>query len=288
LRKLSLNQSRDLCKEQSGHAAPFRSLLSKAGETVCLLVVLVWLWPHQLLGAPVSVRFLEGSLHAFLALRSLDGTFLATGDLVQIRRSRTIESRTTFHFKDGSIFDERVIFTQQRVFKLEDYHLIYSGAAFASDADFSLNRTFGKYRVKTKRHEDGKEEVLDGSLNLPLDVYIGGMVLIVAKNLSNEAGETVHTVAFTPTPRLIQLELLPAGQHKALVGQLTMNTTHFVIKPHLGAWLKLISKLVGQTPPDSHTWIAFDQVPAFVKFEGPLYMAGPAWRIELLSPRWQD
>ena len=29
-------------------------------------------------------------------------------------------------------------------------------------------------------------------------------------------------------------------------------------------------------------------VPAFVKFEGPLSMNGPAWRIELTSPRWQE
>jgi hypothetical protein len=202
------------------------------------------------------VRFVEGALHGFLALRTVDGTLIASGDLVQIKRGGTVESRMTFQFKDGSIFDERVAFSQQRVFKLEKYHLIYSGPAFTSDADISLERSTGKYRVKTKKHEDWKKEVLDGSLNLPLDVYNGGMVLIVAKNLSNGAGETVHTVAFTPTPRLVQLALMPAGQQKALVGELPKITTHFVLKPQLGVWLKLISTLVGKAPPDSHTWIA--------------------------------
>ena len=50
--------------------------------------------------------------------------------------------------------------------------------------------------------------VLDGTLELPPDVY-NGMVLTVAKNLPKGASETVHYVAFTPTPRLIQLALVP-------------------------------------------------------------------------------
>lgn len=41
-------------------------------------------------------------------------------------------------------------------------------------------------------------------------------------------------------------------------------------------------------PPDSHAWIVTDELPAFVRFEGPLHPAGPAWRIELASPRWPE
>jgi hypothetical protein len=282
----SLSKNRNSCTGQGARNTLRRSLFARAGGRGCLLAFLVLLWPNGLPGAPIPVRFVEGSLHTFLALRMVDGTLLASGDLVQMSRGGTVESHMTFHFEDGSIFDERVVFSQQQIFKLERYHLIYSGPAFSSDADISLERSSGKYRVKTKKHKDGKEEVLSGSLDLPLDVYAGGMVLTVAKNLSNQTGETVHTVAFTPMPRLVQLALMPSGQQKALLGELTKTTTHFVLKPQLGVWLKLISTLAGQAPPDNHTWIAFDRVPAFVRFEGPLYMAGPVWRIELMSPRW--
>lgn len=279
---------KDLDVEQGTSPAPIRSVLARWGEPGHLLVVLVllWPWPQALLAAPIPVRFVEGSVHAFLALRTVDGTLIASGDTVQINRGATVESHMVFQFKDGSIFDERVVFSQKRSFKLEKYRLIYSGPAFTSDTDISLERTSGKYRVKTKKHEDGKEEVLDGSLELPLDVYNGGMVLIVAKNLSKGEEATVHTVAFTPKPRLIQLALTPAGQEKALVGDLSKTATHIVLKPQLGVWLKAITTLVGRAPPDNHTWIAFDQVPAFIRFEGPLYMAGPIWRIESMSPRW--
>jgi hypothetical protein len=288
LMESSLHKTRNLFMEQTTRSISIRKLLARAGETAGLLAVLILLRPNLLWGAPIPVRFVEGSLHAFLALRTLDGTLIASGDLVQISRGEIVESRMTFHFGDGSMFDEKVVFSQQRFFKLENYHLMYSGPSFTSDTDIALERTSGKYRVKTKRHEDGKEEVLTGSLELPLDAYNGGMVLTVAKNLSSDAGETVHTVAFTPKPRLVQLALMPAGEEKTLVGQLTKSTTHFVLKPQLGMWLRLITTLVGRVPPDNHTWIAFDRVPAFLRFEGPLYVAGPVWRIEPMGPRWRD
>ena len=159
----------------------------------------------------MPVRFLEGLTHGFLVLRTLNGVLIASGDLLQVSRGGKVESRMVFHFKDGSLFDETVVFTQQRVFTMQSYRLLQRGPAFTDDTEISLERATGKYHVKTKAHKDGKEEVLDGTLDLPLDVYNGGMVLTVAKNLPKGASETVHTVAFTPEPRIVQLELVPAG-----------------------------------------------------------------------------
>ena len=56
----------------------------------------------------------------------------------------------------------------------------------------------------------------------------------------------------------------------------------------LGSWLKLFATLLGRVPPEYHAWIVTDEVPAFVRFEGPLYVTGPVWRIEVTSPRWPD
>jgi hypothetical protein len=138
LTRASLSKTRDVCADQGAGRASLQSLFTRAGERGRLLALLVLLWPNVLPGAPILVRFVEGTLHGFLALRTVDGTLIASGDLVQISRGGTVESHMAFHFKDGSIFDERVMFTQQRVFKLEKYHLIYSGPIFTSDADISL------------------------------------------------------------------------------------------------------------------------------------------------------
>ena len=252
-----------------------------------LILMTALLWQRPLAAAPVPVRFAEGSLHGFLTLSTPAGVLIASGDLLQTVRDGDIRSRLVFHFKDGSVHDETVVYSQRNVFTLQSYHLVQRGPAFLEDTEISLERASGKYRVKTRARKDGREKVLDGKLDLPLDVY-NGMVPTVVKNLSIGAGETVHMVAFTPAPKLIKLELAPAGDYKILVGGSEKAATRYVLKPILGIWLKLFASLLGRMPPDNHAWIVTADVPAFVKFEGPLYMNGPAWRIELTSPRWRE
>jgi hypothetical protein len=251
------------------------------------LLLLALLWPWPLAAAPVAVRFAEGVTHGFLLLSTIDGTVIASGDLLQVGRGGKLESRMVFHFKDGSLFDETVVFTQQRVFALQSYHLVQSGPAFAEDTEISLQRASGKYYVKTKSHKDGREEAIDGTLELPPDVY-NGIVTTVVKNLPKGASATVHLVAFTPKPLLIELELALAGEHKMMVGQLTKTATHYVFKPHPGPWLELFAKLLGRMPSDYHVWVITEGAPAFARFEGPLNPTGAVWRIELTSPRWPD
>jgi hypothetical protein len=262
-------------------------LFTRAGTVCLLLLVTVLLWLRPASAAPVSVRFVEGVTHGFLVLRTVNGGPIATGDLLQVQRGGQVGSRMVFRFKDGSVYDETVVFTQERVFTMQSYSLIQRGPVFTEDTEISLERASGKYRVNTKAHKDGREDVLNGTLDLPPDVY-NGMVLTVAKNLARGASETVHIVAFTPTPRLIQLELAPEGEHKMLVGELAKTATHYVLKPRLGIWLKLFATLLGRVPPDSHAWIIADEPPAFARFEGQLITMGPVWRIETTSPRWPD
>jgi hypothetical protein len=119
--RLRVSNNRDSGAQEKARRASIRGVFAMGVEPRRLLVALILLlpWPYALLGAPIPVRFLEGSVHAFLALRTVDGTLLASGDTVQINRGATVESRMAFQFKDGSIFDERFVFSQQRVFKLE-------------------------------------------------------------------------------------------------------------------------------------------------------------------------
>lgn len=245
------------------------------------------LWQGSLAAAPVPVRFAEGSLHGFLALSTPEEVLIASGDLLQVGRNGEIRSRLVFRFMDGSVFDETMVFTQRDVFTMQSYRLVQRGPAFPEDTEISLERASGKYHVKTRAHKDGREKVLDGTLVLPLDAY-NGMVLTVLKNLSGGAGETVHMVVFTPAPKLIKLELVPAGGQNILVGGSEKTAIRYVLKPKPGIWISIFATLLGRMPPDNHAWIVTADVPAFVKFEGPLYMNGPVWRIELTSPRWPD
>ncbi|MGE5283447.1 MAG: hypothetical protein ACM3OG_00590 [Actinomycetota bacterium] len=262
-------------------------MVSYRGRATAGLLVLLTalLWQRPLAASPVPVRFAEGSLHGFLALSTPKEVLIASGDLLQAGRDEEVSSRLLFHFNDGSLFDETAVFTQRNIFTLQSYRLVQRGPAFPEDTEISLERASGKYHVITRSRKDGREKVLDGTLALPPDVY-NGMVLTILKNLSSGNGETVHLVAFTPAPKLIKLKLSPSGERKVLIGRSERTATHYVLKPILGFWLKLIATLLGRTPPENHAWIVTADVPAFVRFEGPLYMNGPVWRIELASPRW--
>lgn len=236
---------------------------------------------------PIPVRFAEGVTHGFLLLRTTDNVLIASGDLLQIAREGAVESRMLFRFKDGSVWDETVVFSQERVLTMISYHLVQTGPVFPEDTEIMLERASGKYRVKTKSHKDGQEKLLEDTLEMPPDTY-NGIVLTATKNLLAGESKTVHIVAFTPEPRLIRLALVPAGEHPVLVGELAKPARHYVLKPLLGIWLKLFAALLGRSPPDYHAWIVTDTVPAFVRFEGPLFTTGPHWRIEATSPRWPD
>jgi len=256
-------------------------------KVAILSLLFVATTPGTLTAAEVPVRFVEGALHGFLVLRTVDGVQLAQGDLVQITRGAEVKSHMAFLFNDGSIFEETVVFTQRRVFTMQSYLLVQRGSMFPGDTEISLERATRKYRVKNRDHKDGRESVLEGTLDLPADVY-NGMIPIVVKNLGKGVTETVHLVALTPQPRIIQLEMTPANTQKVLVGNLEKTAVHYVLKPRLGTLLKLFATVLGRVPPDEHAWILIDEVPAFVRLEGPLYLKGPVWRIDLTSPRWPE
>ena len=248
-----------------------------------LLSVLVASAPPRGEAAPVPVRFTEGMVRGFLELKDAKGNRIASGDFLQTSHGGEIKSRMALQFKDGSVHDETAVFTQQHNFVLQGYRLIQKGPSFESDMEVSLERATGKYRVKVK--EKGKDEkLLEGKLDLPMDVY-NGMVPTVIKNLKKGATENLHVVAFTPAPRVIELEMIASGEDKVLIGDRERSASHYVLKPKLGI-LKLPAMLLGRNPPDNHLWTIMEDVPAFVKFSGPLAAGGPIWRVELTSPRW--
>lgn len=250
-----------------------------------LVVMLLLICAAAAQAAPVPVRHSEGMVRGFLVLTDTSGARIASGDFLQSSREGEIRARTVLNFKDGSLHEEIATFTQQRNFLLKSYRLVQKGPAFAEDIEATLERGGGKYRVKVTPRKAGRERVLSGRLNLPADVY-NGMVPTVAKNVK-EGRETIHIVAFTPAPRLVQLEMIPSGEEGFFIGDLQKSALHYVLKPRLGM-LKVPAKLMGKMPPDNHLWILTSDVPAFVKFQGPLANEGPVWRIELTSPVWQE
>ena len=85
---------------------------------------------------PIPVRHIEETIHGFLALRTKEGRVLAVGDLFQVVRGDRLTTRLLFRFKDGSVGDETVGFSQRGNFQLRPS---YTERAFLPASDGSLD-----------------------------------------------------------------------------------------------------------------------------------------------------
>lgn len=256
---------------------------------ICL--VLAFLWMIALTpaaeSAPVPVRFPEGLTHGFLIVRSVAGDIVAHGELTQmVKEGGVAESRLVFRFKDGSLHDEKVAFSQQRVFVLIRYQLTQRGPSFPEQMDLVVDRRTSSYEIRARGREDESDKVLRGDIDVPTDAY-NGMIVTTLLNLPKGASETVHVLAFVPAPTAISLELALTGEQVIRVGDQSRKAWRYAFKPDIGPVKTFFGKLLGKLPEDFHydCYILADDVPSFVRFEGPLQLMGPVFSIELISPQ---
>ena len=234
---------------------------------------------------PVTVQRTEGLVHGFLSLSSLDGTRLASGDLIQFARGPLVTSRLVFHFIDGSLHDETVDFRQAKQFEFVKDHLVQRGPSFPQPIDMMID---GATRTATVRYTNGHGNAKTDSVqfDLPADLA-NGVLMTLLKNVKPTAlPKTLSFIAATPKPQLVKLALSTLGEDPFSTAGVTRKAVHYQLKVEVGGLKGLVAPLVGKQPPDLHFWILPGDAPAFVKSEQQLYFGGPIWRIELASPVW--
>jgi hypothetical protein len=251
-----------------------------------LAAVLVWsTWFGAAAGAaPVAIRYDEAPAHAFVVLTDTAGKTLAGGELVQWRERRGLTNRLVFHFYDGSLWDETVRFTAGKVLRLLSYHQVQRGPSFPGAASEVRFDQTGRYDARTTSAE-GVDERDAGTVELPADVY-NGMTSTLLKNLGSAAA-TVHLLALTPKPTLLELSLTSEGTDRFWVGPTAFTATRFLVTPKVTGAKGVVATVIGKQPEPVRFWMTTGNVPAFVRFEGSLYVGGPTWRIELTSARWK-
>jgi hypothetical protein len=258
------------------------SVNPKPAALVIVIAALLWSRPAE--SAPIRVQLSEGTFRGFLVLRSLDGTAIAYGEVSQKPAGNVIGCRTILRFKDGSLYDESATFSQRGVFRLEGYRLVQHGPSYPT-LEVSFDRKSGQYKARSQAEKDGKVEVASGKLEMPADLY-NGMSLMLLKNLPGGAGATVRVAVFTPEPRLLEMEWSWEGAEEVLLGGRAMKTMRSLVKLKIGGLTGMLAALIGKSPPDSRYWLVTGDVPAFVRFEGAMFLNGPVWRLEMTTVEW--
>src|ERR1700753_3843020 len=179
----------------------FRAFVRAGALTIVLLKLAA--------AEPVKVRFQEGSEHAFLALRTLDGKLLASGDLVQRLSGRVLLSHLVYTFKDGSTDEESAVYTQDGTFHLLRDHRVQKGPSFPRPIDMWMDMKSGTVTVRTV--EDGKTKVDTRHMDLPDDLANGIIITLVENLPLHASGTTVSYLAATPKPTVVHLAIRQDG-----------------------------------------------------------------------------
>lgn len=233
---------------------------------------------------PIPARHLEGTVHGFLVVHTLEGKQIATGELTQTIHGDRVSSRIVYRFKNGSLDDDIAEFSQRGVFRLIRDHHLQKGPSFPHPSDVSIETATGQITVHS--WDGGKEKIATDHVDMPPDLA-NGLILTIMKNVApNVPGTKVSLLATTPKPRLVKLALSPLGEERFSAAGARHSAMHFVVKVELGGIVGVVAPLIGKQPENTQVWVVGGSAPAFAKSEGPFYEGGPIWRTELTSPVW--
>jgi hypothetical protein len=234
--------------------------------------------------APVQVRLPEGNTRGFLIVHGPDGAAIGHGELRQKPVGRLIDSRFTLVFDDGSRREEHMVFSQDRVFRLERYRLVQRGPAFPL-TQVEFDRQSGRYTARAQQSKDGAEETSAGTLEMPDDLY-NGMALVLLKNLGDGESAGGQIAVFMPGPRLLKMALVPEANQTVRLGGQPVAARRYLVKLEVGGLTGVIASMIGKEPPDARYWLATGDVPAFLRFQGAMFLNGPVWRVDMTTVEW--
>jgi len=232
----------------------------------------------------IAVRHLEGVTHGFLEMHNAQGEAIAYGDMVQDTNHGLVTSRLTFHFKDGSLYDDTTIFSEHGVFRVLSDHLIEKGSSFKQPMETWVNAKTGEFKALTT--DKGKASLVSKEIKIPDDLA-NGIIYVVVKNIDPKApSTTVSMLVGTPKPRIVKLAITRQGEQGFAIGDLHRTALHYMIKFDLGGPAGVVAPLIGKQPANMDIWISSDGVPTFLMSRGQLFEDGPIWTIALTTPRW--
>lgn len=251
---------------------------------VAIFALAVFFGVPSLCAGTITVRHVEGVTHGFLVLNDAQGQAIAYGDMIQDTKHGLVTSRLTFHFKDGSLYDDTTIFSEHSVFRVLSDHLIEKGSSFKHPMETWVNASTGEF--KALETDKGKDKVVSQKINIPADLS-NGIIYVVVKNIDPKAASTtVSMLVGTPKPRIIKLVITLQGEQEFEIGGLRKTALHYVIKFDLGGVARVVAPVVGKQPVNMDIWIAKDGMPTFLMSRSQFFEGGPVWTITLATPRW--
>jgi hypothetical protein len=260
--------------EPAARLADFVRARTASTLAICALLATAGSAQARNAGDPITLRFEEGDLVGLQTVFAEGGDdAIGTIEFRQHRKGDELETLRIARFSDGSS-DEELAIARVADGRLEALrgHQIMRDVSGQTTVQIDIDVVGDRVRASWGSSDDRK--TMDEKVDLPPGTYWGPLVFIVLKNFAanEENGRLVfHTVAPTPRPRMIDLELVRERGEKLERPGFTLTTERFHLRPTVH-WT--LDPILAVLLPDTSFWTVPGEPPGLALFEGPRNFGG--------------
>jgi len=210
---------------------------------------------------------LETPLHGSPVLLDLTGKKLADGDFAQTVENGRVQAVITFEFGKKHRIQEKAVFRQEPKLVQEEWSW-YEWRDGRAQRHFQVDFTTGK--ALAEKHEGIALKEWHEHLKIePGRTFAGFGFVLAIKSLRErliKGGKTeLEAVAFSPTPRVVSMDISYAGLDQMKMGGEIMKGDCFIIHPKI----PLIARPFVDVH-DTRIWLSLPEPVAFLRWEGSM------------------
>jgi len=231
-------------------------------------------------GDPIQLKWMEGDVAGMTAIWSPDATkVIGFVEYHQHRQGDRLEATRVARFADGSSDEDQVEANIGGTLEALRGRSIIRDQRGASVVDLTIDVSGG--RITGFSADGGNRTTYDEKVHLPAGTYWGPLIFIVVKNFDqNETDGRVvfRTVAPTPSPRVIDMELVRDGRAAVTPPDGSkLDVVLLSLRPTIN-WL--VDPIVRRFAPSTQFFIQPGAPPALARYEGPRNYTGQEIRLE--------
>lgn len=230
-------------------------------------------------GDPIALAWGESDVAGFSAIYGPDGkTRVGTIVFHQTRKGDVLTAKRVAEFADGSSDEDVAVAKVGRTLETLRGRTVIKDTRGRATVDIEID--VAGDRIKGFYTDDGERVEVDEKVELPPGTYFGPLIFVVIKSFAKNAEDgrlVFHTVAPTPKPRALDMELLVEGEATIARPGVKIATKRYTLRPTI-FWL--IDPIIHKLAPETDFYVDPGDPPAMVRFVGPRNYAGQRIVIE--------
>jgi hypothetical protein len=230
-------------------------------------------------GDPIQLKWVEGDVAGMTRILSPDGKkAIGFVEYHQRRQGDHLEATRVARFADGSSDEDQVEARVGTTLEALRGRSIIRDQRGRSIVDLTIDVPGGRITGFSGVGKD--RETYDEKVELPAGTYWGPLIFIVVKNFDQNAADgrlVFRTVAATPKPRVIDLELVRDGSAVVNPPGGKLDVVKLSLRPTIN-WL--VDPIIQRIAPQTQFFVQPGAPPALARFQGPRNYAGQQIRLE--------